>query len=198
MLQGFLRPTCTLPSQSFPTVLSIYAHFLCQHNNSRVHESTNMKCPMCPRMFKAPSDVAEHIEKGGCNARINRHHVTAAVHAMNIAPTISINKRITGPDSEHITTYSATERAFNGRAYECYLCRRQFGTLNGLNAHLASPAHDSKEFQCPKASCGRKFTVVSALIRHIESEACGIARFGMVEGITHTLTNQFSKQLTYY
>jgi uncharacterized Zn-finger protein len=145
-------------------------------------------------MFKAPSDIAEHIEKGGCNPKITRHHVTAAVHSMNIVPTISINKRISGPQGTRVE-YSATELAFNGKAYECYLCHRLFKTLNGLNSHLASAAHDSKEFQCPKMKCRKKFTIISALIRHIESEACGVAKFNVVEDIAQELSDKFSRLL---
>ncbi|KAF8880006.1 hypothetical protein CPB85DRAFT_1341347 [Mucidula mucida] len=172
---------------------------LSQHDASRVHKAADIKCPLCPRLFKAPSDIAGHIEAGGCDARISRHHVAAAVHALKLTPTISINRRITGgPASTTTTTYAATELAYNGHTgqYECYLCHRQFRTLSSLNTHLVSPAHDAEQFKCPSRTCGRRFTVISGLIRHIESGACGLAKFSTVEDYTHALTSQFSSMLT--
>ncbi|KAF9031946.1 hypothetical protein BDZ89DRAFT_1063564 [Hymenopellis radicata] len=171
---------------------------LSQHDASRVHKVADIKCPLCPRQFKSPSDIAGHIEAGGCNSRIDRHHVTAAVHALKLTPTISITRRIAGPAGNVTTTYAATELAYNGHAgkYECYLCHHQFGTLSSLNTHLVSPAHDAKQFKCPNRTCGRQFTVISALIRHIESEACGLAKFSTVKDYTHSLTSQFSRMLT--
>ncbi|KAK7470472.1 hypothetical protein VKT23_001898 [Stygiomarasmius scandens] len=172
---------------------------LARHNASRVHEPADMKCPLCSRMFKSPSDIANHIESGSAgHSRINRHHVTAAVHRMEITPPISISRQIAGPPSiPTVTEYVVTQLAFNGKAYECYLCHRQCRTLRGLNDHLNSPAHDDDQFQCPHGKCGKQFTVISALIRHIESESCGLAKFRTVEKYTNQLTAQFSRLLTF-
>ncbi|KIM41568.1 hypothetical protein M413DRAFT_11099 [Hebeloma cylindrosporum] len=67
---------------------------LIQHQDSLAHRGRDFKCPFCLGMFKSPSGVALHIESGCHN--VSRHHVTAAVQAMNIVPNIS-TKRITGP-----------------------------------------------------------------------------------------------------
>ncbi|THU75569.1 hypothetical protein K435DRAFT_974772 [Dendrothele bispora CBS 962.96] len=171
-----------------------------QHNASRVHKPADMKCPLCSKMFKSPSDIANHIESGGStyHSRINRHHVTAAIHRLDINPPISIAGRLTGPVAAvpTMTEYFATELAFNGNAYECYLCHRQCRTLQGLNNHLNSPAHDDNQFQCPHGKCGKQFTVISGLIRHIESESCGLAKFYTVEKYSNQFTRQFSRLLT--
>ncbi|KAE9403893.1 hypothetical protein BT96DRAFT_814372 [Gymnopus androsaceus JB14] len=166
---------CFLCSQDFST-----ANALSKHLSSQVHRPRNMKCPLCSDKFKMTSSIAQHIECGACHQSINRHTVTQAVHALDLIPTISINRRITGgstPATRTITAYSATERAFNAKlnVYECYLCRKTFKSLNGLNSHLSSAAHDSKEFKCPK--CQKQYTLISGLVQHIESEACGIAKF---------------------
>ena len=148
-------------------------------------------------MFKFPSSITLHIESGACN-NISRHQVTSAVHALNIAPTISLSHRIAGPGGPPRRTmiqYSATEQAFNGSGYECYLCHRIFRTLASLNTHLESAAHDDDEFQCPK--CKNTFTLISGLIQHIESEVCGAARFKQVEDIATQLTGQFTRLLRY-
>ncbi|KAF8871913.1 hypothetical protein CPB85DRAFT_1351001 [Mucidula mucida] len=147
---------------------------LSQHDASRVHKAADIKCPLCPRLFKAPSDIAGHIEAGGCDARISRHHVAAAVHALKLTPTISINRRITG---------ACVQRSYG--QYECYLCHRQFRTLSSLNTHLVSPAHDAEQFKCPSRTCGRRFT-----------RGVWIGEVSTVEDYTHALTSQFSSMLT--
>ncbi|KAF5344092.1 hypothetical protein D9758_008819 [Tetrapyrgos nigripes] len=169
-----------------------------RHNASRVHKTADGKCPLCKRMFKSPSDIANHIESG-CHRNITRHHVAAAIHQMEIKPPISLRQIAAGESAvanSVVTTYVATQMAFNGTAYECYLCHREFQTLQALNQHLNSPVHDEEQFKCPHKTCGKEFTVVSALIRHIESESCGLAKFQTVERYADLLTAQFSRLLT--
>ncbi|KAK0189392.1 hypothetical protein F5146DRAFT_1224518 [Armillaria mellea] len=162
-----------------------------QHKSSRAHKKSDIPCSMCSKKFKAPSEIAAHIESGGCNPNINRHHVCAAIHAMHISPPITITRRIEGP-VDPVVHFSATERAFNGKAYECYLCHAEFSTLRSLNLHLNSLVHDANEFKCPQKRCGKKFKVVSSLIQHIESESCGLARFATVQMEAMMLTGQFA------
>jgi hypothetical protein len=111
-----------------------------------------------------------------------------------MVPTISISRRIEG-GTPRVVSYYATERTFNGTAYECYLCHRTFRTLDALNTHISSPAHDANEFRCPK--CKREYKLVSSLMQHIESEVCGIARFQTVGDLTRDLTDLFKKRLTF-
>jgi len=169
---------------------------LAQHLSSRVHKARDLKCPLCSKAFKTPSAIALHIESGACH-NIDRHLVTAAVHSLKVVPTISISRRLHGPASANQSTthYSASERAFNGSAYECYLCHSTFRTLASLNMHLSSPAHDDDEFNCPK--CKRPYKLISGLIQHIETEACGLARFEQVEDHTNALTAQFARLLKF-
>lgn len=165
---------------------------------SRPFLRESLKCPFCPRKFGQPSGIAQHIESGACKGAhtVDRRKVIAAVHALEISPTISIARRLEGPPAP-ISMFIATEMAWNSRAsaYECYLCHRHFKSLFGLNQHLASPAHDQNEFRCPKRTCAKEFKVVSALIQHIESEVCGLARFADVQDHTRALTDRFSSVL---
>ncbi|KAA1467238.1 hypothetical protein DENSPDRAFT_769372 [Dentipellis sp. KUC8613] len=210
------EPYCTSCKRWFVDLLSLNQHlvssprhnwcFICsrdfrtengldQHMSSPVHRNRDFECPLCRSAFKTPSSIAHHVESGACH-NISRHQVTAAVHRLSITPAISLSHRIAGYSAPRtITHYSATELAFNGNAYECYLCHRTFRTLAGLNAHLDSPAHDADEFKCPK--CKRQFKLVSGLIQHVESEACGLARFKQVEDQTRALTAQFTRMLTF-
>lgn len=177
---------CFVCSRDFATPTS-----LDQHSSSPVHRGLDFECPLCPKRFKTPSSIALHIESGTCH-NISRAQVTAAVHALKIVPTISVSRRIEG-GTIRVVSYYATERAFNGTAYECYLCHRTFRTLGALNSHINSPTHDADEFKCPK--CKRKYKLVSGLMQHIESEVCGIARFQVVEDFTKNLVDQFLKRL---
>jgi len=166
---------------------------LAQHNSSSAHKDRIYKCPFCNNLFKAPSAIAMHVESG-CH-KITRHQVTDAIHKLKIVPLISVNRRIEEAGRpRRLITYSANHRSFNGSAYECYLCHNTFKTLDRLNQHLNSPAHDDTEFQCPH--CKTKFKLISGLIQHIESEACGIARFKEVTRHFESLANQFRRMLT--
>ncbi|KAF9025405.1 hypothetical protein BDZ89DRAFT_1068283 [Hymenopellis radicata] len=148
---------CFECSKDFATPQSLF-----QHNASPVHTAA-LKCP---RFFKAPSDTATH-------------DVAAEVPAPKFHPTIPPSPRRSPTPANVTTTSFVTKLALNRRTgkYECYLCHRGFGALFSLKAHLASPAHDAKEFKCPHYSCGQQFPVISALIQHIEHEGCGLARF---------------------
>ncbi|KAK7468590.1 hypothetical protein VKT23_003094 [Stygiomarasmius scandens] len=183
---------CTLCHRAFVDDRALHQHLQAKHD----HLTHN--CILCKRRFRFPSSIAQHIESGGCKKEINHHHVTAAVHAMNISPTISIPRRIEGPPLvAAVMIYSATDLAFNGIAYECYLCHREFGTLHGLNCHLRSPIHDADEFVCPNVVCGKTFKVISSLIQHIESESCGLAKFKTVEKYANRLSARFSRLLEF-
>lgn len=163
-----------------------------------MHDSADFNCPLCSKSVTVPSAIAHHIESGACH-NINRHQVTAAVHALKIIPTISLSHRLEGgvnksnPSTRTVIHYSANERSFNGTAYECYLCRSTFRTLASLNSHLNSAAHDADEFKCPK--CKKKCTLISGLIQHIESNSCGVAKFTQIADQTSALTAQFSRLL---
>ncbi|KAF8805264.1 hypothetical protein BYT27DRAFT_7192983 [Phlegmacium glaucopus] len=160
--------------------------------NQISHDQCDIKCLFCKGKFRSPSGIALHIESG--YHKITRHHVTAAVHAMQVVPNISV-KRITGPVTppKALTTYIASEASFNGSAYECYLCNKTFRTLQGLNAHLNSAAHDDDEFRCPK--CKTEFKLISGLIQHLESGTCGLAARTQIDTYVHDLTDQFSRLL---
>jgi len=54
-------------------------------------------------------------------------------------------------------------------------------SLAALNQHLKSPAHERDLYHCPKNSCGRQYKLLSGLIQHVESETCGVMRFGVVQ-----------------
>jgi hypothetical protein len=140
-----------------------------------------MNCPVpsCKCKFKSGSGIAHHVENGKVHKNITRQDVTITVQALDVNKTISVRQQIAAPSnviaSATTITYSATEEAFNGRSYQCFLCSKDtFKTLNALNSHLNSPAHDANEFKCP--ICAKEFKVVSALAQHVETYGCAKGR----------------------
>jgi hypothetical protein len=161
-----------------------------------VHKSRRVSCFVCPKGFNAPSAIAHHLESG--RHGINRRQVTAAIQALNIVPTISLNRRIKAPGSTSVSTfirYYATPRAFNGFAYECHICHSTFRSLFSLTSHLNSPAHDVDQFKCPR--CAKHFKLISALLQHIESGSCGLARFQQIMHHFKNMIARFSRALKF-
>ncbi|KAJ9421304.1 zinc finger X-chromosomal protein [Fusarium oxysporum] len=71
--------------------------------------------------------------------------------------------------------------------WECYLCHRLFGSLNGLNQHLNSPVYQGKSYHCPKRDCRKEFTTLTPIINHLDGEACGCTRFGNAQQGTRSM-----------
>lgn len=106
------------------------------------------------------------------------------------------NRLLTGPDGSRSApnpSYLATERSWNGRAYECFLCSRTFSSLNALNQHLQSPAHATKIFRCPNRECMRQYSALSALVQHVEHDRCGIRQNPRVQGILDGVVSGMSR-----
>ena len=139
----------------------------------------SIDCPFCKRAFTTASGVVVHLESGTCTSGLNRQKINAEIQRLDRNNVIT-RPMLTMPGYDRVETI-ATERSWNGYGYQCYLCRREFGQLNGLNSHLKSPAHEQKLYRCPKASCGREYKMLSGLVQHVESESCGVMRFAQVQ-----------------
>jgi len=111
-------------------------------------------------------------------------------------PSISIPGRLEARASAPLTirTLIATPQTFDGNAFICFFCGKGFRSIAALNSHLNSPAHDRNQFRCPK--CKKKVKLVSGLIQHIESGACGLAGFEQVTDFATRFMNRFTKRLT--
>ncbi|MCJ1283662.1 hypothetical protein MMC26_002993 [Xylographa opegraphella] len=137
-----------------------------------------------------------HLESGTCVSGITRHMINDKIRA-NDQNHLITQRLLTYPDdngqSGRAETW-ATTAAWNGHGYECYFCSKQFGSLQGLNQHLSSPAHEQKIYHCPK--CMIKFKLFSGLVQHVESESCGISRFQEVKSAMDRLTSSFPRMLT--
>lgn len=153
------------------------------HLRSTLHVGATVPCPgkKCNKKFVSGAALLLHLESGKCPSRITRDQVN------RVAAKYDTNHVITNParmiayhegGSGSVPTW-ATERSWNGSMYECFLCHRECRTLDALNQHLASPAHEEKMYRCPRgySGCGTEFKTLSALCQHVESEMCNIRRF---------------------
>ncbi|THV00616.1 hypothetical protein K435DRAFT_656811 [Dendrothele bispora CBS 962.96] len=161
------------------------ANNLTSHLNSSIHQARTVPCPFrgCGQSFITRSHLILHLESGKCSSGVNRSAVDRYVRQYDKNNVITDPSRLlTGPDElDRDAFYSANERAWNGRAYECYLCHNTFRTLAGLNQHLASPRHQEKIYLCPLSTCRQRFPTLSGLCQHIESQKCGVAKFRIVQ-----------------
>ena len=136
-------------------------------------------CPWCKNTYTTASGLTIHLESGSCSSGLNRQRIKGIVQQLDRNNVIT-RPMITMPGYDNVQTI-ATARSFNGSGYECYLCRREFSTLNGLNNHLRSPVHEQNFYRCPGRGCGREYKVLSGLVQHVESESCGLMRFASVQ-----------------
>ncbi|KAK0466207.1 uncharacterized protein EV420DRAFT_1510584 [Desarmillaria tabescens] len=162
------------------------------HRRSSIHMPKAFKCPgaRCNEAFVSRSAVVLHLESGGCVSGADRAAVNRYVREYDRQNIITDPSRmLTGPGGapRDEIVYSANDNAWNGYAYECYLCHQMASTLRALNQHLTSPKHQEKVYICPLPSCRTRFTTLSALLQHIESEKCGVSRFKVVQNTLNDL-----------
>lgn len=144
------------------------------HLRSSVH-GRGVPCPLgCGLGFPTYSAATAHLEASTCSSGATKSHVDNYVMRADRGGFVTNQRLITYGDVEE--TF-ATEAAWNGWAYECYLCERKFSKLQSLNSHYRSPVHQLRRYHCFKnrAGCGSEFVSLSGLIQHIESGRCGIS-----------------------
>ena len=167
-----------------------------QHLNSSVHRPKDVVCPFrgCDRTFVSRSALVLHLEEGACPSGIDRATLNRYVRQYDKNNIITDPSYLltSGTDSDN-TKYYATESSWNGRGYECHLCHSSYPSLASLNQHLASPIHQDKIYNCPASSCRSRFTTLSALCQHIESEKCGVSKSKAVQHIMDRLLGQIGR-----
>jgi hypothetical protein len=139
----------------------------------------SIECPFCKNAFTTASGVTIHLESGACTSGLNRTKINNPVRQLDRNNVIT-RPMIMMPDYSSVEIM-ATDRAWNGYGYQCYLCPNVFTTLHGLNSHIKSPVHEQPMYRCPKAGCAKPFRMLSGLVQHVESETCGVMRFEQVQ-----------------
>ncbi|PVF90890.1 hypothetical protein CPB86DRAFT_878792 [Serendipita vermifera] len=187
---------------------------LANHLRSPFHNAPIIPCPHCSETFKTTSGVAHHLEQK-CLKKVTEavvkwdvdHQITDAEYSNRIREVDSDDEGddvlvIRNPGLfQVLEVLAATEEAWNGlaEAYVCPIsdCGQYFCKLGHLNQHLRSQKHKANPstFKCPK--CSSRFPVVSALIQHLESEACGLAGQVTVKQIYTGLHDMFKRLLKF-
>lgn len=153
-----------------------------------------MKCPWCTRTFSTAAGVTIHLESGTCSSGIDRHKINHTFRRLDCNNVITL-PMLTMPGYDREETF-ATGQAWNGYAFECYICPREFSSLTALNQHLKSPAHEQDTYRCPKAGCARTYKSLSGLVQHFESQSCGFITFDKVQKEARNgVQNMFSMML---
>lgn len=119
-----------------------------------------------------------HLESGRCTkSGLDRQKLNTMIQQMDRRNVIT-KPMLTMANYD---PPQATQRTWNGRAYECYFCDKEFSQLHGLNNHLKSPAHEQPLYHCPNPGCHKPYKVLSGLVQHLESESCGAIKFVNVQ-----------------
>ena len=184
--------------QTVSLFLKFCKNMLICSQHAQTHMPRNISCPMkgCGQGFRTRPALVAHLESGSCPSRVDRATINSYVSQWDKTGVITDPSRLlTGGSSGSSSSYRvvsniATNASWNGYGFECYLCHKEFRSLHILNQHLSSAAHDDKIYHCPRRSCGRQFHALSGLIAHIESQKCGVMKFG---GVRDAMDDMFSR-----
>ena len=200
-LNFFVTPLSMIPQQIFNSERGLHEHnrqkhWYCEsckrvfqnqnnlnsHLRSSIHKPAVFLCPgrNCNRSFISEAALVLHCEAGTCSSGVNRQVLNKVVSSMDRGSIITNPNRLLcdSPSSGRSTVW-ATSHCWNGTAFECVLCHREFRTLPALNSHLQSPVHEQSMYRCPPrwGGCNQDFRTLSGLFQHVESESCGVRRF---------------------
>ncbi|RDB19494.1 hypothetical protein Hypma_013457 [Hypsizygus marmoreus] len=182
---------CTPCNRLFGSASNLQAHL-----NSSTHRPKDVPCPFkgCGHAFVSRSALILHLESGSCRSGVDRDRINYEVCRLDTDNVITDPSRLlTGPAASQEVKYYATDAAWNGSAYECYFCHNTFRSLPALNEHLASPKHQNKIYVCPLSTCCIRFTTLSALCQHVESERCGVYKFRAVQNAMDSIVGQMGR-----
>ncbi|KAG6917371.1 hypothetical protein DXG01_002746 [Tephrocybe rancida] len=170
-------------------------HFQGESQLRNRHHPRDVPCrgKGCTQTFISVSAMLLHLEAGTCVSGATRRLVNTKVRELDRNNIITDPSRMLTSSQHNNTTYYASSVAWNGAAWECYLCHGTFRSLAALNQHLASPRHQDKIYLCPATQCRIKFTTLSALCQHIESEKCGVHKFKQVKLTMDVIVGQMGR-----
>ena len=100
---------------------------------------------------------------------MNRRKLDERVRDMDTQGFVTDRRRTGYGDWEPEPDIWATEGSWNGSAYECCICDREYDTLGRLNGHITqihAPKRTENIYNCPR--CERQFKLFSQLIGHME------------------------------
>ncbi|KAF9561630.1 hypothetical protein CPC08DRAFT_735496 [Agrocybe pediades] len=149
---------CDLCKRLFQNANNLKTHMRC------VHGPKNVKCVSdhCDKKFISRSAMIKHLEMGKCPSGIDRYDVHKCVRRTD--------------DDQLImkAPISVAEDSWNGHAFECPLCDKEFDYAKSLASHLISPKHkdEIRLYSCPGWDCDLRFRLFSAFVEHVDSKKC--------------------------
>ncbi|PCH35671.1 hypothetical protein WOLCODRAFT_50037, partial [Wolfiporia cocos MD-104 SS10] len=154
------------------------------HMNSALHRGRTIACmgEGCSKTFPTMEALLQHFESGTCPSGITREGLDRTLAHIDQNRIFTNPARLTRGSGNHsngsCTVPNATVQNWNGRAYECPRCDREFRTLDALDKHMQSPTHAEKTYRCPRgcSGCGKKFRTASALMQHANNGSCNGTR----------------------
>ncbi|KAJ6515271.1 hypothetical protein C8R45DRAFT_1058543 [Mycena sanguinolenta] len=185
---------CPVCKAFFQSSLGLHEHY--RQSSEHFNGAPHHYCVSCKRLFSSASNLTSHLN--------------SSVHRPKDVPCFGKGCSLTfvsraaafahlesGRCSSRMDRQTLNRlRAWNGDAYECYLCHHEFRTLQDLNTHLASPRHQQKSYVCPLNVCRVSFATLSGLCQHIESGRCGVLKFRVVQDAMDQLMGKM-KSLTF-
>ncbi|KAL0634680.1 hypothetical protein Q9L58_006406 [Maublancomyces gigas] len=128
-------------------------------------------CAYCHIPFSRRAAVIQHYESRICRPFLDRLNIWLVI------PRQEVRRIFNTPISLSPSLAIATRRSWDERTqvYKCYLCISDhvgFRTLDDLNHHLTSPAHETKRYKCPYVDCNLPFSTLGGLVQHIETRTC--------------------------
>jgi hypothetical protein len=116
--------------------------------DSKAHGLRTFQCPRCDVSKPTVAAITRHVENGRCPGApgMNRDSLYQLVRSMDTNNRLSRRSIFEDRGIAAGVRYIASETAWNGRGYECFLCHRTFKLLGGLNSHLNS---DIRMFSLP-------------------------------------------------
>jgi len=164
------------------------------HLKSSIHRPKDDNCPFwCGMKFVSRSALVLHLEAGKCRSGVDRATINRVVRQYDTNNIITDPRLLTSGTASDNTKYYASDRSGNGEGYECYLCHRSFSSWAALNQHLGSPAHQDKIYICLASTCRARFTTLSGLCQHIESEKCGVSKVKAVQDTMDGVLRQIGR-----
>ena len=116
---------------------------------------------------------------------MTRHKVDKQVHEMDRRGVVTDRRRIGYGEWEPEPDIWASDAAWNGQAFECYFCDKEYKSLGGLNGHITqihAPERTEDIYNCP--GCGRQFKLFSQLIGHVEhTGTCSVKENRRLKGM---------------
>ncbi|KAJ3545284.1 hypothetical protein NMY22_g2502 [Coprinellus aureogranulatus] len=146
------------------------------HLDSSAHVEARIRCPFCcddNKLFISQAAVAAHIDANGCE-EITRRRFNELAYECDTRATVVDKDEHPNESISNLSILRILQNARRTGAYHCSYngCGNRFNTLNGLTAHLKSPAHEVLMYKCPE--CSESFKVFSGVHQHIDGGMCKV------------------------